>query len=209
MATETVSVELGRDIVSVSGTVNGVSVPFNRTAPDSNIWTAQADKSPSGRYEIVITAQNDLGTTTTMSTVQYLMSDPYPFKTDWKSTDFYNYEDMDRVEANTRFVRDFLANTLKYEIKDFGTAPLRTYESMDYLAGIQTVEDNIETLRQTIGSTPPGYQGYKTWAVRQPFSYKDASRLEDNLQKLYEFAKIIQKSFIYSGTRNTGEGGIY
>lgn len=203
--TETVSVQLDSGINYVNGTVNSVDVSFTLTA--ENTWSATVEKSADGRYDIIITAYDTAGNSTTIKLVQYKMDAPWPFKTDWKSTDSYNYGEMDRVEANTRYVYEYLVEKLGYSIPPLAEAKLRDYSSVDYLGDINRIENEIKSLSDHF-YTPQGYLGSKVWTVQKPFDYTDANRLETNLKLLLELAENVPKSWYYSGTISTGQGGL-
>ena len=103
---EQLSINLASDISYVSGIVNGEEATFSLTSP--GIWSATVPKAEDGRYTIEITAYNNLGTPTVYNTIIYKLEGMIPGKTNWTSNDYYNAEDLNRVEANTQFVAEYL-----------------------------------------------------------------------------------------------------
>lgn len=126
-------------------------------------------------------------------------------KTDWNSNDTYNFTDLNRVENNTAEVAAFL-ESIQYQIPIQTIVSDRDKTSIDYISDINRIEDNIEQIKNAF-ITPPGYQQKKTWAVGMGFDYRDANRLERNLQLLYEWAHLAKENLKYCGTFYCGEDG--
>jgi hypothetical protein len=124
-------------------------------------------------------------------------------KTNWTSEDYYNAEDLNRVEINTEFVASYLRE-LQYNIPNQIYVVDRDKSSIDFISSINRVESNIEALKNAF-ITPPGYQGKKTWIVKKGFRYEDANRLENNLKLIYEWAHRVKENYRYSGTFNSGQ----
>jgi len=103
---EQLQVNLGLDVIYVNGTVNGVEATF--TLVETGLWSAVVDKAADGKYAVVITAYNSLGTPTTYENTIYKLDNLIQSKLDWTQWDYYNAEDLVRVEANTQFVADYL-----------------------------------------------------------------------------------------------------
>lgn len=206
--TEQISVNLSSDVSYVYGTVNGVEADFSLTAP--GVWSAIVPKAPDGRYEVAITAYNNLGTPTQYHTVIYRLEDILNPKTDWTRGDYYNAEDLNRVEVNTQFIARYLQE-IQYSVPELVSVEDRTFESLDFISSINRIENNIETLRMSF-LTPPGYQPRKIWALGMGFDYRDANRLERNLELLYKWGLIAKENQIFCGTFACGaewEGVIY
>lgn len=205
---EQLSISLSSDINYVYGTVNGISATFSLTAP--GIWSAVVNKAANGRYVISITAYNNAGTSVQYNTVIYKLDDIITPKIDWKAEDYYNADDLNRIEANTQYLADYL-RSLYYSIPTQEIKVDRDIISIDFANSINRVESNIETLKNNFLS-PPGYKGIKQWMLGMGFNYEDANRLEDNLRLLYEWAKKTKDNQIFSGTFSCGtdwEGGLY
>jgi len=205
---EQLSINLSSDISYVYGTVNGVEATFSLTAP--GVWSAVVPKSPDGKYIVVITAYNNAGTPTTLNTVIYRLDDIITPKRDWRETDYYNADDLNRVEANTQYLRDFL-NSIDYKVPEQEIKVDRNMVSIDFISSINRIESNIDDIKNNF-IAPIGYQGKKDWVIGVKFDFRDANRLENNLYLLYSLAKTAKDNQIFSGTFSCGtdwEGGLY
>lgn len=206
--TEQISVNLSSDVSYVYGIVNGIEADFSLTAP--GVWSAVVPKAPDGRYEVAITAYNNLGTPTQYHIVIYRLEDILSPKTDWTREDYYDADDLNRVEANTQFIARYLRE-IQYNVPALTSIEDRTPESIDFISSINRVEGNIESIRTSF-LTPPGYQERKIWALGMGFDYRDANRLENNLSLLYEWAIKAKENQVFCGTFACGaewEGVIY
>lgn len=205
---EQLNINLASDISYVSGTVNGEVADFSLSSP--GVWSAVVPKSEEGKYVINITAYNNLGTPTNYNTVIYKLEGMIPGKINWTSEDYYNAGDLNRVEANTQFVAEYI-KSLSYNIHELDVKTDRTMNSIDFLSSINRVEENLEAIKKNF-ITPIGYENKETWKLGKGFSYIDANRLERNLLKLYELALIVKDNLVYAGTFNCGsewEGGLF
>lgn len=131
-------------------------------------------------------------------------------KIDWNSEDYYNSDDLNRVEANIEYIANCIKN-LQYNIPDLVINTNRNISSIDFLKDINRVENNIESIRKNF-ITPLNYEGSKIWEVGKGFSYKDANRLEFNIKKLYDLSSIVENNLIYCGTFSCAtewEGGLF
>jgi hypothetical protein len=126
-------------------------------------------------------------------------------KTDWTANDYYNADDLNRVENNTAEVAAYLAS-IHYQVPVITVILDRGNTDIDFISSINRVEGNIETLKNFF-IAPPGYQAKKTWAVGIGFDYRDANRLENNLKLLYEWAQLAGMNQIFCGTFMCGEDG--
>lgn len=200
--TEQLNVSLALDVIYVHGTVNGVEADFALTAP--GVWTATVPRAEDGRYVVSITAYNSLGTPTVYETTIVKLDDLLPLKTDWVATDTYNADDLNRVEANTQYVAEQLAQ-LGYPVTLETVYSGRDTTSIEFASSLNRVEGNIKALHD--GFAPlPGFAA-KTWAAGMPFDYRDANRLERNLQLLDTWAESAADGFKVCGTFSCGEGG--
>lgn len=204
--TEQLNVNLSQEVVYVYGTVNGEEATWTLTAP--GVWSAVVPKSEDGLYHVCITAYNSLGTPTTYETVISRIEGLIPLKTDWTAQDFYNADDLNRVEADTQYIAEYLESA-GYPVTLEAVRVDRDVTSIEFADSLSRVERNIDALRQAF-LAPPGYQAPKVWAAGKPFGYRDANRLEQNLQLLHDWAVAVVAGFKYCGTFACGEdGGIY
>lgn len=202
--TEELNINLMLDTIYVQGTVNGVEADFELTAPST--WTAIVPKAEDGRYDVVITAYNSLGTPTIYTTTIYKLDKILPVKTDWTAVDYYNADDLNRVEANTQFVAEFL-ESIDYVIPLEPVETGRTKASIEFADSLNRVEGNIELIRENF-LTPPGYAAAKEWKALMAFGYVDANRLERNLELLHKWGLIAKDNLRYCGTFYSGEEGV-
>lgn len=126
-------------------------------------------------------------------------------RTNWTAQDYYNAEDLNRVERNTQYIADYLASigyqaTLEQVI--FG----RHTTSIELADSLSRVERNIDALARAF-LMPPGYQAPRDWAALSSYDYRDANRLEYNLQLLYGWMVAVMASYRRCGTFACGEGG--
>lgn len=137
------------------------------------------------------------------SDISYKLNDMIPVRTNWTSEDFYNAEDLNRVEANTEFVAEYI-KSLQYNVPELVIRTDRDITSIDFISSINRLEQNIEALKNGF-ITPPGWQSKKVWTLGMGFDYNDANRLEKNLKLLYKWAQIAKENLIYCGTFSCGE----
>jgi hypothetical protein len=131
-------------------------------------------------------------------------------KLDWKETDNYNAEDLNRVENNTLEAANYLG-AMQSSIPLEATKTDRVITSIDFISSLNRIERNIEIVKNSF-LIPPGWQDKKVWALGMGFSYLDANRLENNLNLLYTWAQLAKDNLIYTGTFSCGtdwEGGLY
>ena len=127
-------------------------------------------------------------------------------KIDWTADNTLEYYDMNRIESNTDELATLL-RAIQYDIPALTVVTGRDVTSIDFVSGINRVENNIETIKDNF-FTPEGYETKKTWAVDISFSYLDAIRLENNLKLLYEFYQTVYDNLIYCGTFYCGETAV-
>lgn len=200
--TEQISINLVLEIVYVTGTVNGEVAEFSLTSP--GVWSAVVPKAEDGRYEVSITAYNNMGTPTNYHTFIYKLEGMIPGKTNWTSEDYYNFEDLNRVEANTQFVVEYL-ESIDYNIPTVEIVTSRGMESIDFISSINRIESNLESIRSEMDILPPNYGTMKIWTNKIGFSFEDANRYERNLELLYFWAQKIFDGYRYCGEFICGE----
>lgn len=122
--------------------------------------------------------------------------------TDWESKDFYNYEDLNRVENNIQVISYMInANITNINLK----SEIYNIKSFPFPDVLNRIENNINILK-TKFYTPLIWEENKTnWRYGDRFSYKDALRLENNLLHLYLLLKNTIDTFVFCGTLNCGE----
>ena len=124
-------------------------------------------------------------------------------KVDWTPDDYYNPEDLNRVENNVVHVAQLIQQLIGVTIMLDAPTVDRDYSSIEFAEGLNRIEGNIQKLSVI---DLPGLKPMKiTWATGDPFSYKDAIRLESNTALLYEVLKKNLGTVSYCGTINCGE----
>lgn len=181
---EQLSINLASDISYVYGSVNGVEALFHLSAP--NVWSAVVSRSNDGVYVVDITAYNNLGTQSTFQTILYTSNGWIKPKIDWTPDDYYNFEDLDKVENNTLYIVELLKKFGVELILDCFTA--RSLKRIEFADSLNRIESNIEQLAHRY--KPSNWIPNKTdWTANTSFNYEDANRLEFNLNTLYQHYK--------------------
>lgn len=197
---EQLNVSLGLDISYVYGLVNGVEANFSLFSP--GVWSTTVPKSADGKYIVQITAYNSLGTSTQYNTTMYKLEDLITPKTDWTKDDYYNAVDLNRVEANTQCIKDYLV--------ELGYTPnigiIKSWVVLDFIDinDINRVENNIEALGVSFYK-PTDWGDKENWIADKKFNYLDAIRYENNIKILMEMIKLIKDNIKYSGAFSAGE----
>lgn len=199
--TEQLSINLALDIIYVTGTVNGLEAEFALTG--AGIWTATVPKAADGRYSVSITAYNALGTPTTYEAVLHKLEAMLPLKTNWTAQDRYNFEELDRVEANTQYMAERLG-AVGYATSLEPVYAGRDMAGFEFADSISRVERNIAALQFI---QLPQFLPAKEWAAGMPFDYRDANRLERNISIAHTWFERMTQSFRYCGTFRCSEGG--
>ncbi len=127
-------------------------------------------------------------------------------KINWNRNDFYNFEDLNRVENNTNVIAELLVYydaILALETVDTE----RTVQTIEMAPSLSRIERNIQLLGKR-------YQPYKwvspkqDWVSNTPFSFEDANRLERNLYLLYHHYKGNLDVCVKCGAYTCGEEAI-
>ncbi|OUM86645.1 MAG: hypothetical protein BAA01_11595 [Bacillus thermozeamaize] len=122
-------------------------------------------------------------------------------KTNWGPDDYYNFYDLNRVEANT----EYIAELISY----FGTPPVivtitdRTMKRIEFQDSLDRVDENIRLLAQRY--KPPGWNDAE---LNTPIDWRDVNRWEQNLKLLYVYYQGNIDAFRYCGMYTCGEEGV-
>lgn len=128
-------------------------------------------------------------------------------KTDWLPTDYYNFEDLNRVEVATGIVRDRVA-TFRGENVPITIVTNRTETSIEFADSLNRIETNILNLKLTFPN-PDLFEESKTdWVHDTPFDFSDANRLERNLYDMYYNIEANISNIPYCGELIAGELGV-
>lgn len=128
-------------------------------------------------------------------------------KIDWEPTDYYNFEDLNRVEYYTQLVSElvvfFRGNTAA---NNFFSE--RDMTSIEFADSLNRLEKNIEVLLSELNNPTGTIQPKTDWWYNTSFSYIDANRLETNLLLLYKYVQGNINNFKYCGTFTCGDEGV-
>lgn len=127
-----------------------------------------------------------------------------PPRIDWSSQDYYNFEDLNRVENNTIAVKD-LVEILRGEFSLDDVNVDRDMTSIPFAETLNKIEGNINTLGNKLYKPKGWMDNVLDWKYDKSFSYEDANRLEYNLLLLYSYAKGNIDKIPYCGIINIGE----
>lgn len=123
-------------------------------------------------------------------------------KLDWTSDDYYNFEDLNRVERNTEAVAKLIGNFIVLPPLTFIAD--RDMKRIEFASSLNRIESNQNELRQRF--TPIRWMENKLdWESNTPFSNKDAQRLEHNLNLLYRHYKGNSELIPFCGVFTCGE----
>lgn len=126
-------------------------------------------------------------------------------KTDWNADDYYNAEDLNRVEHNTLIIADMIKSIVGISIDLEGNIS-RDYKSLEFANDLNRIENNIELLNVLDNIK---WTKMKTnWMAGENFNYEDAIRLEINLKTLFEVLNNNSNSVVYCGEIYSNEGGV-
>lgn len=108
-------------------------------------------------------------------------------KLDWTKDDFYNFEDLDRIENNTEVIAEIMV-ALGHPAPLSPIVKNRDIKRIEFADSLNRIESNINVLGQPY--KPNGWQDPKLdWQANTAFNYSDAIRLESNLALLYFYYK--------------------
>jgi len=127
-------------------------------------------------------------------------------KTDWKESDYYNFADLNRVESNSEYIASLLTSYRGQPVT-ITVVTNRDMRRIEFYDSMNRIEANIQTLADNFFE-PVGWETPKTnWASGKPFDYRDANRLERNLQLLHDLILKAFDTLKYCGTFYAGEDG--
>lgn len=129
-------------------------------------------------------------------------------KRDWKPSDYYNFEDLNRVELATLIVRDRVATFRGHLVPIDGTMTTRDEKRIEFADSLNRIETNIHRLILTFPETAIFRSSKTNWTHDQPFDFSDAIRLEKNLYDMYYLIENNFSNIPYCGTIIAGERGV-
>ena len=103
-------------------------------------------------------------------------------KIDWSPEDFYNFDDLNRVENNIEVIAELIGHYDK--TPNVTTVKNRVMNHIEFADSLNRIESNQNALRKHY--TPVGWIKNKLdWESNDSFNFEDAARLESNLALLY------------------------
>lgn len=129
-------------------------------------------------------------------------------KVDWKSTDYFNIEDWQRVRSNLEHVRDWLQSSRMSGPPLLETDTGRGYDELPYVHLVNNMEENLAKLQETFGVSFTEDVAQKTWYDRLDImytsnpDYTDWNRWETILQLVYESLQYIN-TYIFTSVSGT------
>ena len=226
--TQQIELTLNPEIISVDGVVNGESYAFALTgsADGMGIWTAAVTRADDDIYRVSITAVNQRGTTTELSTIIYyglhLITDRTQFDVDrvnvlakkgWANMSAeersewevglkgaYNFTDLNRVQSAAHYLKERLSgigyNVLLSEPKTWTTENVPTKKEMDEYLADIRAIRGVFTLFKTTPQVPD---------TMDRFTYTKANDIEQILLDVDMLLSYVAANFIYSGEIYGGE----
>jgi hypothetical protein len=129
-------------------------------------------------------------------------------KTDWLPSDFYNYEDLNRVESAMMIVRDRIIELKGILVTLDSPKTDRTEKTIEFADSLNRIETNLQRLILTFPDTY-NFPDVKTdWTFNSPFSFAVANRYEQTLYNMYYTIENNISNIPYAGELYTGELGV-
>ena len=129
-------------------------------------------------------------------------------KIDWKSIDYYNISDWQRVRSNLEHLRDILLE-MGLPIPDIHiTDTGRGDTELPYVHLVNNMEQNLAELREAFGVNFTEDVAQRTWYARLDVlytsnpTYADWNRWELILQRVYESIQYID-TYVYTPISST------
>ena len=129
-------------------------------------------------------------------------------KVNWRSIDYYNIEDWQRVRSNLEHLRNWMLNAGLVLKPLLDTDTGRGYEELPYVHLVNNMELNLANLQETFGVSFTEDVAQKTWYERLDImyssnpSYVDWNRWENILLRVYESIQYID-TYIFSQISGT------
>lgn len=226
--TQTVSVTLQAEIVSVTGTVNNVPVTWERRG---SAWEAVCAKAPNGLYHVQITAINSLNavsnfdftleyeglylvtwrTAADVSRVCFLSQKiiagtiTAEEKAEWLSAEMigaYNYTDINRVGEAVQFITERLAeigiSVITVGKSDWTESDIPNGSNISYYL------EDIQKIRNALVVTEATPQVPNSLSG---LDYQKANDIEQILLDIDALITLIMRSWMYAG--EVYAGGMY
>lgn len=130
-------------------------------------------------------------------------------KTDWTPLDYYNFEDLNRVEQATRVVRDRVATWRGKLVQIDNPNTARDEKTIEFADSLNRIERNIYRLILTFAGQERFDEMKTDWTHDEPFDFADAIRLERNLKDMFYSIENNIANIPYCGQIVAGEEGVF
>jgi hypothetical protein len=119
------------------------------------------------------------------------------------ATDYYNYDDLNRVENNVDYIADYVETfAARPSVSTIKTDWANT--DIPFFDDLNRIEGNILAIKTAIGEPVSWITPKTDWAsVLDKFGYIQANRLETNLEALKNLAEQINAAFLFCGGTTT------
>ena len=106
-------------------------------------------------------------------------------KIDWKTEDYFNIEDYNRIKNNLAYLKEYSLELYnEYEIKDMGSDV--TYSDLPYAEMINAIEDNLETIAKNTVNVDIGET--RNYSDNDYFpNFEEINRIESGILKIYNY----------------------
>ena len=138
-----------------------------------------------------------------------MWSDP---KVNWKSSDYYNIEDWQRVRNNLEHLCNWMRDAGRGQVPLLETDTGRGYAELPYVHLVNNMETNLEKLQEIFGVSFTEDVSKRTWYGRldemyssNP-SYRDWNRWERILKLVYAAIQYIE-TYVFSQVSGTCYSG--
>jgi hypothetical protein len=130
-------------------------------------------------------------------------------KRNWIPSDYYNYEDLDRIEEGIRVLNEKYMDFYNRDIGVVTSSEIRSEKTILFSDELNRIESNIEKLGRELGEPYDFLRPRTDWNYNSPFSFVDANRIANNTYNLYWYLTLNIDYVPYTGQYITGEEGVF
>lgn len=129
-------------------------------------------------------------------------------KQDWLPSDYYNAEDLNRVEQATLIVKDRVIEFRGQLVPLEPPVLDRTETRIEFAESLNRIETNILRLKLTFPETYIFNSSKTDWTYNEVFDFVDARRLEQDLYNMWHRIENNISNIPYCGMTVAGERGV-
>jgi len=130
------------------------------------------------------------------------------YKTDWLATDSLMAEDLNRIEANTKYIAETLRD-YSYPVPLMNHKTNWVNEDIIYAEDLNRIEKNVNTVCKSYFLNKI-FEKLKTdWETLDPVDFNFTNRIEKNLKMTNDLVEYMKTIFIRAGVCNAGQNKIY